>query len=73
MLSPVTNPSQYVVFFYSFFINRTLITNLAGENVKACGIRKDKRTSHCFCCLKMIAKNNLEKYSIFDLVVQLFA
>ena len=31
MLSPVTNPSQYVVFFDNFFTSHTLLTNLAGQ------------------------------------------
>ena len=35
MLSPVTNPSQHVVFFDNFYTSHTLLTNLAGENVRA--------------------------------------
>ena len=37
MLSPVTNQSQHVVFVDNFFTSHTLLTNFAGENVRACG------------------------------------
>ena len=47
MLSPVTNPSQHVVFFDNFFTSHTLLTNLAGENARACGTIRDNRTNHC--------------------------
>ena len=47
MLSHVTNPSQHVVFFDIFFTSHTLLTNLARENVGACGTIRDNRTNHC--------------------------
>ena len=46
MLSPVTNPSQHVVFFDNFFTSHTLLSNLAGENVRAYGTIRDNRTNH---------------------------
>ena len=64
MLSPVTNPSQHVVFFDNFFTSHTLLTNLAGENVRACGTIKDNRTNHC----RLISKKDFKKQprGIFD-------
>ena len=47
MLSHVTNPSKHVVFFDIFFTSHTLLTNLARENVRACGTIRDNRTNHC--------------------------
>ena len=57
MLSPVTNPSQHVVFFDNLFTSHTLLTNLAGENVRACGTIRDNRTNHC----PLISKKDCKK------------
>ena len=57
MLSPVTNPSQHVVFFDNFFASHTLLTNLAGENMRACGTIRDNRTNHC----PLISKKDRKK------------
>ena len=74
MLSPVTNPSQHVVFFDNFFTSHTLLTNLAGENVRACGTIRDNRTNHCpLISKKDCIKKSPEGHSIFDLMAQLFA
>ena len=63
MLSPVTNPSQHVVFFDNFFTSHTLLTNLAGENVWACGAIRDNRTNHC----PLISKKDYEKTAQRDI------
>ena len=57
MLIPVTNPSQHVVFFDNFFTSHMLLTNLAGENVRACGTIRDNRTNHC----PLISKKDCKK------------
>ena len=57
MLSPVTNPSQHVVFYDNFFTSHTLLTNLAGENVRACGTKRDNRTNYC----PLISKKDCKK------------
>ena len=57
MLSPVTNPSQHVVFFDNFFTSHTLLTNLAGENVRAFDTIRDNRTNHC----PLISKKDCKK------------
>ena len=73
MLSPVTNPSQHVVFFDNFFTSHTLLTNLFGENVGACVTIRNNRTNHCSLISRKDCKNNPERHSIFNLMVQLFA
>ena len=57
MLSPVTDPSQHVVFFDNFFTSHMLLTNLARENVRACGTIRDNRTNHC----PLISKKDCKK------------
>ena len=63
MLSPVTNPSQHVVFFDNFFTSNTLLTNLAGENVRACGTIRDNKTNHC----PLISKKDCKKQTQRDI------
>ena len=57
MSSPVTNPSQHVVFFDNFFTSHTLLANLSGENARACGTIRDHRTNHC----PLISKKDCKK------------
>ena len=57
MSRPVTNPSQHVVFFDNFFTCHALLTNLAGENVRACGTIRDNKTTYC----PLISKEDSKK------------
>ena len=46
MLNPVTNPCQHVTFFDNFFTGHPLLTNLAEENARACGLIRDNSKNH---------------------------